>query len=121
MSGGYLTLDLRGLKDFQDKIVKKGIFNYIHDTKKPIRVILPEWFINYVTSNVTETKFIGSIYDIELSLIDSGNDYGYSQYDLCLPVFASYVYNETLADSYRNLNKYFVKISKKDELSVGEF
>ena len=121
MSGGYLTLDLRGLKNQGDKIVKKGIYKYILNTKKPIEVILPEWFINYVISNQTGVKFIGSTYKIQLALIDNGKDYGFDSNGLSLPVFSSFVYNQTLDDHYENLNIYYIYISKEDELSLGEF
>ena len=121
MTGGYLTLDLRGLKNTQDKIVKKGIFNYIRDTKKPIKVILPEWFINYVISTETQVKFVGSICDIELTLIGDGSDFGYDDYGVYLPIFSSYTHNETLANDYSYLNSYHLHISKEDELSLGTF
>lgn len=121
MSGGYLTLDLRKLKDRNDKIVKKGIYKYITKTKKPIRVILPEWFINYVISTETEVKFLGSTYEIELTLVSASSDFGYDDYGVYLPIFSSYKNNATLNDDYNYFNKYYINISKEDELSLGSF
>ena len=38
MTGGYLTLDLREIKDTSGRLYKKGIYNYILNTNKPIEV-----------------------------------------------------------------------------------
>ena len=46
MRGGYLTLDLRELTNAIDKLYKKGIYNYILNTNKPIEILISQGAIN---------------------------------------------------------------------------
>ena len=58
MRGGYLTLDLRELKDTsgESRIIKKGIYKYIHNTSKPIEIILSQELVNKINSLTTAVE-----------------------------------------------------------------
>ena len=84
MSSGYLTLDLRELKDTISTLYKKGIYNYILNTNKPIEILISQGAIN---------EFLGSnkgvlckTFRVNLTELLENSNFGVTEQGLCLPI-----------------------------------
>lgn len=120
MTGGYLTLDLREIKDTtgEYKIIKKGIYKYILNTNKPIEIILPRELVNKVNQgrgtlcNTFRINFTNLRADSELG--DRGGQ------QLFLPIIYDENYDE-VKDVYSiGYGYYKCVITSNDEIYLGE-
>ena len=84
MTGGYLTLDLREIKNSGDVLIKKGIYNYILNTYKPIDVIVSKEIIDDFMGN--EKGVLCKTFRINLTELLDNSIYGISETQISLPL-----------------------------------
>lgn len=124
MTGGYLTIDLSDLKGNQlptEGIYKKGIYNFIKNTNKPIYLKLPNWIIKKVEVdngllNVGKYVFIQPYFD------KSATDFGYTDASITLPIvwgIRTENINGTEYDFFSHLS-YYIEFYKDDTITISE-
>lgn len=121
MSGGYLTLDLRELKDYYGKIYKKGIFKYIHNTTKPIEIILPKFIIDNIKEYTTRPN-IGNTFRINLTEFNSeGGEFYINDDMIVFPIAYDDIYDSVKDVHYLGYSYGFkCMIYKDDTITLGE-
>lgn len=120
MSGGYLTLDLRELKDYQDIIYKKGIFKYIRNTTKPIEIILPKFIIDKI-KEYTKRPNIGNTFRINLTQFSDVTDFYITDESIVVPIAYEDIYDTTKDVHYIGYSYYFkCTINNDDTITLGE-
>lgn len=118
MTGGYLTLDLSKLKDTSGVMYKKGIYNYILNTHKPIEVIVSQEMIDTFMGN--EKGVLCKTFRINLTELLQNSDYGVFEQGINLPIG----YHEN-HDVEKNVNSigfalFRVVITKDDTITFAE-
>ena len=120
MCGGYLTLDLREIKGIGQEygINKKGIYKYIHNTNKPIEIILSRDIANKVNRgkgtlcNTFRINFTNLKVDSELG-DRPGNE-------LFLPILYDENYDEVKDVNSIGYGYYKCVITSNDKIYIGE-
>lgn len=84
MTGGYLTLDLRELTNTIDKLYKKGIYNYILNTNKPIEILISQVVINEFLGN--NKGVLSKTFRVNLSELLETSNFGVTAQGLYLPI-----------------------------------
>ena len=118
MSGGYLTLDLREIKDTSGVLIKKGIYNYILNTYKPIEVLVSQELIDNFMGN--EKGVLCKTFRINLTELLENSEYGVTQQGINLPVGYHENYDETKKIRSIGLALFRLVITKNDEISFQE-
>lgn len=125
MTGGYLTIDLSDLKGNQlptEGIYKKGIYNFIKNTDKPIYLKLPNWIIKKVEVdngllNVGKYVFIQPYFD------SSSSDFGYTDVSITLPIVWGIGKENISGGEYEFFThfSYYIQFYKDDSITIGTF
>lgn len=118
MSGGYLTLDLRKLKDTSGVLYKKGIYNYILNTNKPIEVLVSQEIIDNFMGN--EKGVLCKTFRINLTELLVNSDYGVFEQGIYLPVGYHENYDETKNIRSIGFALFRIVITKNDEITFAE-
>lgn len=120
MTGGYLTLDLRELKDYYGVIHKKGIFKYIRNTTKPIEIILPKFIIDNIKEYTTRPN-IGNTFRINLTQFSGVTDFHINDNEIVFPIAYEDIYDEVKDVHYLAYSYGFkCTIYKDDTITLGE-
>lgn len=120
MTGGYLTLDLRELKDYYGKIYKKGIFKYIRNTTKPIEIILPKFIIDKIKEYTTRPN-IGNTFRINLTEFIGVTEFLINDVKIVLPIAYDDIYDEVKDVHYIGYSYVFkCTINNDDTIELGE-
>ena len=118
MRGGYLTLDLREIKDTTDVLTKKGIYNYILNTNKPIEVLVSQEFIEGFMGN--EKGVLCKTFRINLTELLTNSNYGVTEQGINLPVGYHENYDEVKNIRSIGLALFRVVITKDDTITIAE-
>lgn len=124
MTGGYLTIDLSNLKGNElptKEIYKKGIYNFIKNTTKPIYLKLPDWIIKKVETdnnllNVGKYVFIQPYFD------SSSSDFGYTDASITLPIVwgKSKENINNMEYEFYGYYSYYIQFYKDDSITISE-
>lgn len=118
MRGGYLTLDLREIKDTSVILYKKGIYNYILNTDKPIEVLVSQEFIDEFMGN--EKGVLCKTFRINLTELLVNSNYGVFEQGINLPVGYHENYDESKSTRSIGFALFRVVISKNDTITIAE-
>ena len=119
MRGGYLTLDLREIKNTDDVLIKKGIYNYILNTNKPIEVIVSKEFIEGFMGN--EKGVLCNTFRINFTNLRETSDLGErGGSEIFLPIIYDENYDEVKDVLSIGYGYYKCVITSNDEIYLGE-
>ena len=119
MTGGYLTLDLREIKNtgYEYRIIKKGIYKYILNTNKPIEIILSRDFINKVNSSVGT---LCNTFRVNSTKLLAESEFGLvSGSVLRLPIIYNENYNQANDIESISYGYYKCEITPNDEIYIS--
>ena len=118
MRGGYLTLDIREIKDTSVRLYKKGIYNYILNTNKPIEVIVSKEFIEGFMGN--EKGVLCNTFRINLTELLDNSVYGISETQISLPLGYHENYDESKNTRSIGLALFKLLIHNDDTITIAE-
>ena len=123
MRGGYLTLDLREIKDTsgEHKIIKKGIYKYIHNTSKPIEIILPRELVNKINIVNKGKGTLCNTFRVNFTNLRETSDLGErGGGEIFIPIIYDEYYDEVKDENSIGYGYYKCVISSNDEIYLGE-